>query len=225
MTILRFRLIAALGILVLLLAACASGTSDTTANTEEPTTTTAAAEEPTTTATEETTDPGTVGSLSDMPQACLDAFDTFLRDIEPIVADFDFENATQADLEEIGVLLEEVSLPLEEATANCPDLAMEDEESMQLMIDYARDVAPGTVPYFEWIASFAAASGSQASGDCETDIDALMEFVDAGTPMSGLTMSEISTVSGLLTSISTNCSPERFNEVISDPAVQEFTGS
>ena len=50
-----------------------------------------------------------------------------------------------------------------------------DEEAFAAMIDIAEREAPGTVPYFHWIESFAATagegSGIVSSGDCETDIE------------------------------------------------------
>ena len=93
--------------LMLLVAACGgtaarllprSGGATTTATT----TTTATAEEGRDT-TNETVD------LADMPQECIDAFVEFLQAIEPVVADFDFENATLDDMEAIGTELEAVS--------------------------------------------------------------------------------------------------------------------
>jgi hypothetical protein len=212
-------------LLLLALVACASGSTTTTA---EPTTTVTTTAAPATTAEGAGDDPGSVGSLSDMPQECLDAFDAFLRDIEPIVADFDFDNATLDDFEALGEELDAIAAPMEEITADCPDLDVGAEESLQLMIDYARDVAPGTVPYFEAIAEFAGSFEGPdlgaISGDCETDIEAVMVFVDAGTSMNELTLAEATTVGSLMTSISTNCSAERFQEFVSDPDVAAFLG-
>ncbi len=190
--------------------ACASGSADTT------TSTTVAVE------TEGTTDSGSVGSLSDMPQECLDAFDAFLREIEPLVADFDFVNSTTAELETMQVELDAASASFNEETASCPELDMDTEESFAAMIDYARDVAPGTVPYLEYAMSFLSETPSAGTGDCETDVDSLMEIVNSGTPMSELTLGEVQTVSGLLASISASCSTERYTEVVADPAVSEF---
>lgn len=207
----HFRRSLLLMIVAVLSIACASGSADTTAST-----TSVAVD------TQDTTDSGSVGSFSDMPQECLDAFDDFLREIEPLVADIDFVNSTTAELETMQVELDAASASLNEETASCPELDMDTEESFAAMIDYARNVAPGTVPYLEYAMSFLSEMPTAGTGDCETDIDSFMEFVNSGTPMNDLTLSEVQTVSGLLASISASCSAERYTEVVADPAVSEF---
>ncbi|CAN5122699.1 hypothetical protein BH18ACT5_BH18ACT5_15750 [soil metagenome] len=208
--------------LVLLVSACASGTTDSTdAAVEAETTaidTTAAPE-----TTEDETDNGSVSALSDMPRECLDACDTFLLEIEPAVSDFDFQNATQADFEELSVELETISEPMDEATANCPELNMETDDSINAMIDYANNVAPGTVPYFEFIASFMQ-NVNAGSGDCDVDMAAFMDYVDAGKPMRELTLSEVTAVNGLMQSIALNCPAEEASNLYLDPDVAAFLG-
>ncbi|MGI8518503.1 MAG: hypothetical protein ACR2ME_09225 [Acidimicrobiia bacterium] len=201
-------------IVAVLSIACASGSADTTASTTS-----------VVVDTQDTTGSGSVGSLSDMPQECLDAFDAFLREIEPMVADFDFVNSTQADFEVLGAELDASSGSFDEETASCPELDMATEESFAAMVDYARDVAPGTVPYLEYVASFLSETPTAGTGDCETDIDSFMEIVNSGTPMRQLTLGEGQTATGLLASISASCSTERYTEVFADPAVSEFLGS
>ena len=45
--------------------------------------------------------------LDDIPQECRDLIGDFLREIEPLVSDIDWENATMADLERLGDVIEE----------------------------------------------------------------------------------------------------------------------
>ena len=211
MTISRIRLVAILGVLLLILTACASGSTDTT---EAATTT---ADEPTTTAvSEETSDPGSVSGLGDMPAECVAAFRTYLRAIEPIVEDFDFETATMEEFGTLNEQFEEVSGTFEADTSSCPTLDMTDEESFAAMIDFAEDEAPGTVGYFEALRDFVAtsSSGGTVEGDCESNIAAVQELVDQGGTMNDLTTSEFATVGALLGAISATCSPERANEFL-----------
>jgi hypothetical protein len=179
-----------MAILFLLLAACGSGTSDTT-SADSPTTT----EPEAVTTTEETSDPGSVGSFSDIPAACLDAFRGYLQEIEPFVEDFDAESATMAEFEALAEQFEDATLQYEDDIADCPELDLETEEAFAAMIDFARSEAPGTVAYFEFLQQFIGSvdsgdGGTSASGNCDTDIAAIEEFVERGGTASDLTVAE-----------------------------------
>ncbi len=218
-------------LLALLASACggAGGTGDTTT-----TTTTAAAETTTTSEASQTTtttaadNPQVVG-IGDIPQECIDAFAGFLREIEPYVADIDWENATTADLEQLGNDLEPLSSAYDDSVAgtNCDNIQLDasDEESFQFMIDMAKREAPGTVAYLEWVEQIATSvtdPGTQASGDCESDIAALQAIVDEGGTMVDLPLGDLSKVSGLIASISTTCSASRAAEFLNQPDVAAF---
>lgn len=170
-------------------------------------------------------DPGTITDISDMPAECVEAFSAFLQQLEPIVENIDFENATMADLEDLGTQLEPISQTFEGETANCPDLDLSTEDSIAFMREVAERDAPGTVGYFAWLEEFitASESGSTASGDCETDIAALQVYVDQGGTMSDLTLGDMTAVGSLMTAVSTECSPERFQEWISQEDVAAWT--
>jgi hypothetical protein len=215
-------------LVALLLGACGQTveTATTTATTIEP-------EVSTTPAQTGSDDGNQIVSVDDIPQACIDAFANYLRAIEPVIQDIDFDTATIAEFEAIGTELEPATATFEEETAGAGcediDLDLSDEESFELMIDLAEREAPAAVAYFEWIRDFSASmgegTGSAASGDCETDIDALQVIVDQGGTMSDLTMTEIGTVGGLITSISTVCSAERTQEFFSKADVAAFLES
>jgi hypothetical protein len=223
MRVIRIAVLAAF-----LLGACgqAGETATTTAATTEPEVSTAVAPTGSETGSQ-------IVSVEDIPQECIDAFANYLRAIEPVIQDIDFDMATIAEFEAIGTELEPATATFEQETAGAGcediDLDLSDEESFELMIELAQQEAPGTVAYFEWIrdfsASFGEGTGSAASGDCETDIDALQVIVDQGGTMSDLTMAEIGTVGGLITSISTVCSAERTQEFFSKADVAAFLES
>lgn len=222
----RFRFVAALALLIAACGGTTGGGDTTTTAAAAETTSTAAAPETTTTTT---ADGGSqVVNIGDIPQECIDAFGDFLREIEPLVADIDWANATAADLEALGTQLEPLSSSYDDSVAgtNCDNIELDatDDESFQYMIDLARREAPGTVPYLEWIKDLAISSspGTEASGDCETDIAALQAIVDGGGTMMDLPLSDLGTVSGLITSISTSCSPDRAAEVLNQPDVSAF---
>lgn len=218
------RILIVLGVL---LAACGGGdaATTTTPDQDEATTTTASTSTTEDEGTNETVD------LSDMPQECIDAFVHFLQAIEPVVEGFDFETATIDDMEAMGAELETATAAptAEMESLDCPDVDATDEEAFAAMIDIAEREAPGTVGYFRWIESFAGTSGDGSgittSGDCETDIAALEAFVAEKESMGNLTMTELTQFSTLVTAITTECTPERTQEVFSEPAVEEFMAS
>jgi len=211
-------------VMLLLIAACGGGAAGDSTTVPADTTTGAAdttVPESTTIPEDDGSDPGTITDLSDMPAECVDAFRAFLQELEPIVVDIDFENATMADLEAFGTDIEPIASQFEAETATCPELDLSTEDSIAFMRDIAEQDAPGTVAYFDWLEEFIVSidGGGTASGDCETDIAALQVYVDSGATMSEMTMGDVSAVTSLMTAASTECSPERFQEWLSQPDV------
>jgi alkanesulfonate monooxygenase SsuD/methylene tetrahydromethanopterin reductase-like flavin-dependent oxidoreductase (luciferase family) len=157
---------------------------------------------------------------------------TYLREVEPVIEGVDFNAATADEFEAITAELQPATDAYEAEidAQGCDDLNLDvtDEEAFAALIDLAQQEAPGTVAYLEWIRDFAGAvtgdggGGGSVSGDCETDIAAIQEFVDRGGTMSDLTMGEVATVTQLITSISTNCTLTRFQEFTSQEDVMEF---
>lgn len=222
------RLVALVAVL-LVMAACGGGSSGGSTTVPGAAITTGGAD--VTSPPDQTTvpgddDPGTITDISDMPAECIDAFSAFLQQIEPIVQDIDFENSTLADLEVLGTELEPIVQSFEDETADCPDLDLSDEESIAFMRELAERDAPGTAGYFAWIEDLMASVDDDAavSGDCETDIAALQEYVDQGGTMADLTFGEITAVGSLMTVVSTECSPERFQEWTSQEDVAAWAG-
>ncbi len=217
------RMIALVSVL-LLIAAC--GGADSGGSTTAPNAvTTSEAVEVTTVPSED--DPG-VASLEDMPAECIDAFRNFLQAIEPIIQDIDFQNSTMNDLDALSEQLQPISDSFEAETANCPELDMSSEESIAAMQAMAERDAPGTAAYFAWLASLMASvgdgGGATVSGDCETDIAAMQEYIDRGGTMSDLTMGELTAVSTLMSALATECSAERFQEWAEQADVAAFSG-
>ena len=214
---------------MVLLAACGGAASTTTEATETTTETSAATTTTTTTASEEeTATTNETVDLADMPQECIDAFVQYLQAIEPVVAGFDFETASIDDMEAIGTELDAVSAEqtTEMDSLDCPDPSGTDEESFAAMIDIAEREAPGTVPYFRWIESFAASFGGEggltSSGDCETDIEALEAIIAENETMGDLNGPEFAEATSLLLAITTECPPARAEEFFALPEVEAF---
>ncbi|HJU80868.1 MAG TPA: hypothetical protein VJ796_03875 [Acidimicrobiia bacterium] len=211
----NFRRLRLLGMVVVAAVACQSGTAETspppTDNSEVVT-------------TEAPADPGSVGSVDDMPAECVDALREYLQAIEPVVEGIDFQSLTQTDFEALSEELATATEGFEERTESCPDLDVSTTESFSIIREFAEEEAPGTVAYFTFIEDFVRAleSGGNASGDCESDIAAFQEFVDRGGSMADLTATEVAEASTLMSSIGANCSDERFQEWSQDEEIQAW---
>ena len=188
--------------LVLILAACSASNEPITTTTELP------------------------AALADIPEECVDALVGYLRAIEPVVEDIDFENLGTDALERLGTDLQEASgeMAAQIQDLDCPDPVGGDNETFAAVITLAETRAPGTVAYLEWVAAFASDFGesSEVSGDCETDIAAFQAIVDEGGTMSDLTMTQVVEVGSLFASVSTSCSPERAEEFFAQADVAAF---
>jgi hypothetical protein len=232
--------------LALVLAACGGGdaATDTTADTEETTTTAAAVVETTvpeeTTTTEaavvETTTADTivVESLDDIPQVCREIFVSMLQAVEPTVGAVDFEAITVQELDPLFASIDADMTALDEQmTANGCDLYSPDtanEDIWQEMLDLAESEAPGSVAFLVWTRELAASfaegvgSGELASGDCATDGAALVALAEEGVSMQQMTMDQVSVVTALLTSVTSNCTLEEMPTYLEDPAVVAMLG-
>lgn len=214
-------------LLALVIAACGGGAgADETTTTAEPETTTTGDADTTTTRQSG----GSIG-LNDIPQECIDIFVEFLQTIEPALEAIDWENATSNDLAGLSEAIDPDSSTYEQdlTNAGCDDLDVNvdasDEEGLQFMIDLAEDHAPGVVPYFEWIREFAVGTGQEASGDCDTDIATIDALIAEGGTMQDLSIGELTYVGSLMTSVGTNCSPEKSSAFFERAEVQAFLGS
>jgi hypothetical protein len=218
-------------VLALLLAACGGSGGD------DITTIAGSGDDATTTTSGDDGGGGGSIDIDDIPRECLDAFGNFLRTIEPAVEDFDFDNANLADLQQLSTELEPLTAEYEGTIgdADCDELDLDasDEEAFEFMIDFAEDEAPGTVAYFEWIRDFAIGAGGglgdddggTATGDCDQDLAAFMEYVESGTTMNDLPLADLTTVGQLMTSISTGCPAATVAELFQDPEVSAFLES
>lgn len=181
-------------------------------------------------------DGGTViRSFDDIPQECRDSMAEFLREIEPIVGDVDWQTATLADFETIGAEFDEISgdFEAENAANGCDDMVFaDDDDEFRLLIDFAREEAPGTVGFFEFLSSFAPAAedmvGSADGGGDDEDAGGTDGFADCDAAVSFMEQlmadydsflevpaAELMRFSALGTVIGT-CSPEQMEFFDSD---------
>lgn len=172
-----------------------------------------------------------VSSLDDIPGVCRDLMSDFLKDIEPIVSPIDWDNATLADFETISAEFEARADQFDsdsDAAGECDDIELEDDDSFNLLIEFAQDEAPGTVGFLSFISGFvdaaATAMGDTAAGGgvetCEEAIafmDGLMENYDS---MDEVPVSELTAMADIVTVIFT-CTPEQMT-YFDSPEVSTF---
>ncbi len=94
-----------------------------------------------------------VDNIGDMPDECVDAIGEMLERIEPIVEDVDFDNPDFSAFEDIGEQIEAEASDLgdDELEQRCEQYTLADDTDFGPLKDIARDRAPGTLAYIEWI--------------------------------------------------------------------------
>jgi hypothetical protein len=189
-----------------------------------------------------------VNDLDDIPDECIDLFTDFLKKIEPIVEDVDWENADLSAMESITEELDAEASGMDEEMedSGCNDYELDDEASMDTFIELAKDEAPGTVAYFEFIQRLqedfseitipevdTADDGGDDEAvdfgdtgdvpqDCQGAIDYMRDLMDQYDSMMDMTVTEMSGVGTASGVISSTCSVNEMNEFFNDPAVTEW---
>jgi len=187
-----------------------------------------------------------VDDINDIPDECLDLMGDMLEQIEPIVEDVDWENA---DLSSMQSVTEELDAEFsgmddEMESANCDQYELSEDANMQALIDLAKDRAPGTVAYFEFIQrlqegvseitipDISVPEGDDGeidlgdTGDVPQDCDGAIGYVedlmDKYESMMDMPVNELSTVGAATSVITTKCSANEMNDFISDPDLQAW---
>lgn len=185
---------------------------------------------------DEDDDPVTVGGFDEIPAVCRDLMEQFLKDIEPIVAPIDWDNATINDFETIAAQFDPIADDFDvatEATGQCDDIELDDAENFALLLDFAAQVAPGTVGFLSFLDDFTSGvgatsdddgdglgSGDAAFDDCAGAVSWLMTLVAEYDSVAEVPVSDVLEISGLGAVVGT-CTPEQL-EYIQSPEVQDF---
>jgi len=165
-----------------------------------------------------------VDSLKDIPQECLDIFGDYLKQIEPVVKDVDWSNADVSTMQDIGSQLDSVGSSMDDdmKAAGCDKYDLRGDVDMDELIDIAKDKAPGTVAYFEFlktlseglgnVTSTPPASGGDTGGnasDVPTDCDGAKAYIEDAMgkydKMTDMPVSELTTLSQVMGVISAQC--------------------
>ncbi|MDW3214942.1 MAG: hypothetical protein R8G01_13145 [Ilumatobacteraceae bacterium] len=171
-----------------------------------------------------------IRSISDVPAHCRDAMADFLRAVEPIVEDTDWTTASIADFERIATEFEEQADEFEDAVGDtgCDDMNFVDDSEGEILIEFARDEAPGAVGFLEFLDQMrtgAAPGGEDPSAapgieTCQDAIDFLQGLMDDYDSLTDVPAAELLKIPGIAPLYAT-CTPEQL-EFFDDVGLEEF---
>jgi hypothetical protein len=180
-----------------------------------------ATDAPSSSTTPQATEASPTPILNEEQQRCVDAFMTYLEDIEDVVDGFDFSGASLLEYQDVLMKL----VPAGEALVDrvkgmrCAVLdGTPSEEMAAIIVDIARTEAPGSVPYLELLLS----SSEYPVEGCLKDIATLQRYVDAGGTVRDLSVEERYHVFGLVASISATCSLQTGGRFLSTSEMERF---
>jgi hypothetical protein len=168
-----------------------------------------------------------VDSLKDIPQECLDIFGDYLKQIEPIVKDVDWSNADVSSMQDIGSQLDSIGTSMDDdmKAAGCDKYNLNGDVNMDELIDIAKDKAPGTVAYFQFLKTLSegfdstsapsTAAGSDTGGgnasDLPTDCDGAKAYIEDAMgkydKMTDMPVAQLSTLGQVIGVLSAQCPP------------------
>ncbi len=172
-----------------------------------------------------------IDSLDDIPSECRKIMGAFLRELEPILEGIDWENATIGDLEEIELAFDEPGTRLDTAMTNsgCDDLDFgpDPDAELELTLELARQEAPGFVTYLEFVRDLSAAfEEAGVVAGVPTDCDGALAFVaamaDRTDTVSEVPIPEYAALTAAMTTIQTECPPERSNAFYEDSIFDDW---
>lgn len=206
-------------------------TSDEMSDGDE--TTDEASDEPSDDATVDDDEPSgpEIRTIDDVPEPCREAMANFLREIEPIVEPIEWQSATIADFEQIALQFEEKAADFETASVEigCDDLNFADDDSSEILIDFAQIEAPGAVGFLEFLEELSTGLPTvvddPATDDiatCQDAIDFLQGLIDEYDSIESVPASELLKIPSIA-NLYGDCTVEQL-EFFDNPELAEFMG-
>jgi hypothetical protein len=167
-----------------------------------------------------------IDDIDDLPPECKAALTDFLEAIESTVSEIDWATATLDDFDQISTELEDEASAFDDTADECDqfDFATS-EESLQAVIDYAEEAAPGTVGWLEFLGRLNIDdTGTDAGGPttCDEAIAYIEGLVADGVKMSEIPVSELNLVTQAINVIATDCSQDQATEFLDRTDIAEF---
>lgn len=173
---------------------------------------------------------GTISSLNDIPERCRDLMGDFLREIEPLVSTVDWQDASLNDFEAIGEDFEAKSneFDVRGEAEGCNDLDFAGDSEFDLMLDFAREEAPGTIEFLEFISDLGAvgagddSAGSGELESCDDGIAFMQDLVDNYDTFADVPASDLLKFQEL-SLVFISCTPDQL-AFFDSPEVADFMG-
>lgn len=172
-----------------------------------------------------------IRTIDDVPEPCREAMANFLREIEPIVEPIEWQTATIADFEQIALQFEEKAADFETASVEigCDDLNFADDDSSEILIDFAQIEAPGAVGFLEFLEELSTGMPTvvdePATGEiatCQDAIDFLQGLIDEYDSIESVPASELLQIPNIA-NLYGDCTLEQL-EFFDNPELAEFMG-
>ena len=170
-----------------------------------------------------------IASIDDIPRVCRELMGDFLRDIEPTVEPIDWQNVSLEEVESIGEQFEERSAEFEAAgeADGCNDLDFVGDSEFDLMVEFARDEAPGTVGFLQFISdlgngatTFDDSSDADGFATCDDAVAFVQDVVDSYDSVNQVPAADLLKFQGLA-GVMMSCTPEQL-EFFDDPEIAAF---
>jgi hypothetical protein len=174
---------------------------------------------------------GSVGSLADVPEQCRELMADFLRDVEPIVAPIDWQNASLADFERIADEFQQRADDFDGDAVERECDALEfaaDDDGLGLIIELAEEVAPGAVAFFGFLDTMRSGmtpSGDDAAAparDCGDAVALFEGWLNEYDAFSEVPISELAKLGDMAAAMS-SCTPAQLS-VLDSPELNDFLG-
>lgn len=167
-----------------------------------------------------------VDDLDDVPEECRAALADFLREIEPVVSEVDWDTATLADFETISTEIEDEGEAFDQANEACDETFdfSSDEASFAAMIEFAEQEAPGTIGWLEYLSALTSDDSTEGAPEtCDEAIAYLDTLIAEGIgSMNELTADQFGLVTASFNVISTQCTPEQLDEFYAREDIAAF---
>lgn len=209
----------------------ATGTTAAPGGTTAAPAATSASDDSTVSSIEGSDDTISVENFGDMPPQCIELLTKFLKQIEPVVSQIDWETATLGQFEAFGEQFsaESDAFDTQTSAAGCDkyNLTGTDEAQLQQMAELAAAEAPGTVGFIQFLGALSAGATANASipEDCAGIIAEIEPFLTKGSSMNDLTMVDVTRFGQLMTGISSTCTAEESAAFFGRDDVTGFIGA
>ncbi len=175
-----------------------------------------------------TSEPVSRGAASALSDDCAELFVDFLKEIEPYVAEIDWDQTTVGSIGVVTDELEQSGIELAERSdaLGCDDYdPSADAEVYAALLELARAEAPGSVGWLEYVNSLGPEPlGDEMTfdGDCSDALAVVERYVDEYDGMQDVPVRQLRELGDALAGAAELCSPDEASELFQRDDVTAF---